>query len=335
MPTFDEVLGNLKDTKRFRTGDTVEVEFLKTPSAALNRELGGGFAYARQALIWGVKSAGKTSFALQCMAQAQRDGKVCAFVDAEGTFDPAWAKRLGVDPKNMLYDNPKSWDEIDKAVADLLQAGVDMALVDSVTAGIPSAKLNDKGEYQGASSNNSLGQKARQTAEVIEGWNLVNRSTLLMLISQTRKTTKGMYWVDEHTNGQAVAFYSSQILKLMSSPSDKQAIEREVQTGGKLMKRAVGRKVDWTVMNNKLGRQWGNGTYDFYFDGPHVGVDSVGELVDVAVQLGLLHKGGAWYTWRKDTDEERKWQGRDSVVEDVRADAALLATLEAEIYGLF
>ncbi len=331
MPTLIEVVGKLKDAKRFRTGDEVEIEFCKTPSVALNRELGGGFAYGRQALIWGVKSAGKTSFALQCMANAQRDGKVCAYVDAEGTFDKTWAKRLGVDPKEMLYDDPKSLDQIDKVVIDLLRAGTDFLLLDSITAGIPSGKLEDKtGEYKGASSNNALGQKSRQTADLIEGWNLVNKNTLLLLISQTRKTTKGMYWVDEHTNGQAVAFYSSQILKLMSNNNAKEAIKRMVLTGGKTLEKSVGRKVDWLVANNKLGRQWGSGTYDFYFEGDFVGVDSIGELVDTSVELGVMEKGGAWYKY-----DGQQWQGRDTTVEAVRADPALQTKLEAELYGLF
>lgn len=327
--TLESVIGKLKNAKRFTTGDKVEVEFLRTPSAPLNRELGGGFAYGRQVLVWGTKSAGKTSFALQCMGNAQRDGKTAAFIDAEGTFDPAWATRLGVDPSKMLYDDPKSFDEIDKSVTDLMYAGVDYILLDSITAGIPSGKLSDKGEYMGASSNNALGQKARQTAEVVEGWNLVNDKTLLLIISQVRKTTKGMYWVDEPTNGQALTFYSSQVLKLVSSGSDKQSIKRMVETGGKPLERSVGRKVDWTVTNNKLGRQWGAGTYDFYFDGPHVGVDRIGELADMAVECGVVSKGGAWYTYGDD-----KFQGRDSFVDMLRENEDVQERLEQEIYGL-
>lgn len=319
MPELADVVGKLRDAKRFKPASEIKIERLKTPSMPLNLALGGGLGYGRQVLFWGSKSAGKTSFLLQCMAQAQQDGKICSFVDVEGTFEPEWAKRLGVEPEKMLYAAPKSLNEIDKTVLDLLQAGTDMLILDSITGGVPSAKLSDKGEYLGADASRAIGMKARQTTELVEGWNLQNDGCLMAIISQTRKQAAGHYWVDKSTNGQALEFYSSQIVRLNSTNS--RSIERTVNG----MKRPVGREVDWTVVNNKLGPQWGAGTYDFYFSGEKIGVDSIKELLRAAISAGVVERKGAWYY----LDEERKWQGLQGIAEAVEATPALLEEIES------
>ncbi len=104
---LDDFLSQLdpKLRKKITSGNTIEITKQKTPSISLNNALKGGFGYGRQVLIWGNKSAGKSSFCLQMIADAQKDGKICAWIDAEASFDPEWARKLGVDVDQLIYSN--------------------------------------------------------------------------------------------------------------------------------------------------------------------------------------------------------------------------------------
>jgi recombination protein RecA len=138
--SFDEVYAKLsKRTKdRLKIASEISKEILPTASVKLNRDLGGGFGKGRQTVVWGNKSAGKTSMLLQTIAEAQKRGEVCAWVDAEGSYDPDWASRLGVDNSKLLISESKSIDGVTADIVDFLEAEVDLVILDSISAILPS-----------------------------------------------------------------------------------------------------------------------------------------------------------------------------------------------------
>jgi recombination protein RecA len=135
MTTVEEAMALLdpKIRKRLATGVGIKTEFQPTPSPGLNRALGGGFPYGRQVLLWGSKSSAKSSLCLQTIAMAQKEGKLCAWIDAEMSYDEEWATSLGVDTSQLIYSEARSInDMVDVGVA-LLHAGVDLIVIDSIS----------------------------------------------------------------------------------------------------------------------------------------------------------------------------------------------------------
>ena len=123
--------------KRLSNATDVEVTKQKTPSISLNNALKGGFAYGRQVMVWGNKSAGKSSFCLQMIGEAQKEGKLCAWIDAEQSFDPEWAKKLGVDTDKLVYSAAKTINDMVDVATQLMKAKVDIIVVDSISALLP------------------------------------------------------------------------------------------------------------------------------------------------------------------------------------------------------
>src|ERR1044072_9136765 len=132
--SFDDVYAKLsKKTKdRLKLASETTTERLATASIGLNKALGGGFGKGRQTVVWGNKSAGKTSMLLQTVAAAQKRGEVCAWVDAEGCFDKDWAERLGVDTEHLILSEEKSIDGVTRDIVDYMGAGVDLVILDSI-----------------------------------------------------------------------------------------------------------------------------------------------------------------------------------------------------------
>ncbi len=123
--------------KRVSNATEVEVKKQKTPSISLNNALKGGVGYGRQILIWGNKSAGKSSFCLQMIGEAQKEGKVCAWIDAEQSFDPEWATKLGVDTDKLIYSEARTINDMVDVATQLMKAKVDVLIVDSISALLP------------------------------------------------------------------------------------------------------------------------------------------------------------------------------------------------------
>jgi recombination protein RecA len=138
-----------------------------------------------------------------------------------------------------------------------------------------------------------------------------------------------MYTQLQPTGGQATKFYSSVIIKLFSSESQKQAIEKKLQVGDKLINEIIGRKILWDVQFSKTSPPFQKGEYDFYFRGDNIGIDTVGDLADLAVTLGIIEKGGSWYT----AGEER-YQGRDRLIDGLREDPELFAKIQAGVVNV-
>ena len=318
--SIEEVLANLnpKLRKKVTLGSEIEhTQFALTPSYGLNRALNGGLPYGRQILIWGNKSSGKSSFCLQIIAGEQKKGKICAWIDAEMTFSPEWAAQLGVDTDNLIVSTARTINDMVDVATDLMKAGVDVIIVDSISALLPAVYFEkDSTELKQLENTKQMGAEARDMSNAVKMLNYANnqeKPTLLILISQSRNNLGSMYVNQIPTGGKAVQFYSSTIIKLFSSESDNQAIKGKIYVGDKIIEEKVGRKVRWDVQFSKTSPAFQSGEYDFYFRGDELGVDSVADLVDTAEMMGLVERSGAWYTV-----EGERFQGRDKLVAGVK-----------------
>ena len=328
---LEEILAKLdpKTRKRVQTATEVEIERQPTPSLSLNTGLKGGFAYGRQVLIWGNKSAGKSSFCLQMIGEAQKNGKTCAWIDSEQSYSPEWAEKLGVDSEKLIYSSAKTINDMVDVAVDLMNAGVDIIVVDSISALLPAIYFEKDGsELKELQDTKQIGAEAKDMTHAVKMMNYANKNTLLILISQQRNSFGSMHATHIPTGGMAVKFFSSTIVKLWSSEADASSIKDKIAVGDRLIEQKVGRPVNWTIDYNKTGPQFIGGAYDFYFQGDHVGVDKVADLVDTAELMGIIERGGAWYTVL-----DQRLQGRAKVVEYVRENKEVYDTIESLVYS--
>lgn len=306
----------------------MDVEKQKTPSMGLNLALKGGFGYGRQVLVWGNKSAGKSSFCLQMIAEAQKNGKVCAWIDAEASYSAEWARKLGVNSDTLIYSPAKSINDMVDVAQQLMEAGVDLIVVDSISALLPAIYFEkDSTDLKKLEDTKQIGAEAKDMTHAVKMLNYANKKTLLVLISQQRNQFGSMHASHIPTGGMAVKFFSSTVIKLWSSEAEANAIKSGVQVGDKIIEQKVGRPVNWIVDYNKLGPPNLSGQYDFYYQGESVGIDAVGEILDTSEMMGIVQRGGAWYT----VDGERL-QGRAKAVEYLRSNPDVADKLAKEIY---
>lgn len=333
MTTVEEALALLdpKIRNKLATGAGIKTEMQPTPSPGLNRALNGGLPYGRQVLIWGSKSSAKSSLCLQTIGIAQKDGKLCAWIDAEMSYDEAWAKHLGVDTDKLIYSQARTINEmVDVAVA-LMQAGVDLIVIDSITSLLPAIYFEkDSDELKSLENTKQIGAESRDFSNA---WKMVNyannkiKPTLIIAISQSRNNINAMYTSQQPTGGQSTKFYSSTVIKLFSSESDNQALKGKLPVGDKLIEEKIGRKVRWEVQFSKTSPAFQSGEYDFYFRGDNLGIDSVADLVDTAEMNGLVERTGAWYK----LENGEKIQGRDAFIKYVKENDSYQTELKAKL----
>ena len=335
MTTMEEALAQLdpRIRKRLSNGAGFKTEFQPTPSYGLNRALGGGLPYGRQVLIWGSKSSAKSSLCLQMVGLAQADGKLCAWIDAEMSYDEAWAKKLGVDTENLIVSQARTINEMVDVGTALINAGVDMVVVDSITSLLPAIYFEkDSDELKQLENTKQIGAESRDFSNA---WKMINyannkvKPTLFVLISQSRNNISAMYTQQQPTGGQATKFYSSTVIKLFSSESDNQAIKGKIPVRDKLIEEKIGRKVKWELQFSKTSPGFQNGEYDFYFRGDKVGIDAVGDLVDTAEMAGIVSRTGAWYI----VSEDKKVQGREAFITYVKENEEFRKSIEDQLDG--
>ena len=326
----EEILSKLDPKTRQRVQLATEVDAKKqqTPSAGLNLALKGGLGFGRQVLIWGNKSAGKSSFCLQMIAQAQKEGKTCAWIDSEASYSADWATQLGVDSASLIYSPAKTINDMVDVAVQLMEAGVDIIVVDSISALLPAIYFEKDGEeLKHLQDTKQIGAEAKDMTHAVKMLNYANKNTLLVLISQQRNQFGSMHASHIPTGGMAVKFFSSTIIKLWSSEAEANAIKSGIKVGDKIIEQKVGRPVNWIVDYNKLGPPNLSGQYDFYYQGDLLGVDTVGEVLDVSEMMGIIQRGGAWYT----IGEER-FQGRAKALEWLRENTDIVNNLKEQIY---
>ena len=332
--SLEDVLAQLnpKIRKQIMSGDSVpETQFAPTPSVGLNRALNGGLPYGRQVLIWGSKSSAKSSMCLQTIALAQKEGKICAWIDAEMSYDKTWAEKLGVDTSKLIVSTVRTINEMVDVGVQLMEAGVDLIVVDSITSLLPAIYFEkDSEELKQLENTKQIGAESRDFSNAWKMLNYANnkvKPTLLILISQSRNNINAMYTSQQPTGGQATKFYSSTVIKLFSSESDNQAIKGKIHAGDKIIEEKIGRKVRWELQFSKTSPAFQSGEYDFYFRGNSVGIDFVADLIDTAELLGIVNRTGAWYL----LPDGSKVQGRDGFINKVREDNDLFNDISLKV----
>ena len=326
---LDNILAKLDPKTRARVQSAVDVKNDKqaVPSIGLTSALKGGLGFGRQILLWGNKSAGKSSFCLQLIAMAQKEGKTCAWIDSEASYDPDWAKQLGVNSDELIYSPAKTVNNMVDVATKLMEADVDVIVVDSISALLPAIFFEkDSDELKDLQDTKQIGAEAKDMTHAVKMLNYANKNTLLILISQQRNQFGSMHASHIPTGGMAVKFFSSTVIKLWSSEAEANAIKAGVKVGDKIIEQKVGRPVNWIIDYNKQGPMGLSGQYDFYYQGESLGVDRVGETLDVAEMYGIVEKGGAWYTV-----EGERLQGRAKAVQYLRDNPKVVEVLMEKI----
>ncbi|MBX3501813.1 MAG: recombinase RecA [Alphaproteobacteria bacterium] len=272
--------------------ETLEIEAISTGSLSLDIALGiGGLPKGRIVEIYGPESSGKTTLALHCVAEAQKKGGTCAFIDAEHAMDPAYAKKLGVDVENLLISQPDAGEQALEIADTLVRSGaIDVLVIDSVAALVPKAEL------EGEMGDSLPGLQARLMSQALRKLtaSISKSNTLVIFINQIRMKIGVMFGNPETTTGgNALKFYASVRLDIRRIGAIK---ERED---------VVGNQTRVKVVKNKVAPPFKVVEFDIMYG---EGVSKVGELVDLGVKAGIVEKSGSWFSW----DGQRIGQGREN-----------------------
>ncbi|WP_427023380.1 recombinase RecA [Aureimonas ureilytica] len=296
-----------------RLGQTekLDIETVSTGSLGLDIALGiGGLPKGRIVEIYGPESSGKTTLALHTVAEAQKSGGVCAFVDAEHALDPVYARKLGVDLDNLLISQPDTGEQALEIVDTLVRSGaIDVLVVDSVAA------LTPRAEIEGEMGDSLPGMQARLMSQALRKLTgSISRSKCMVIfINQIRMKIGVMFGSPETTTGgNALKFYASVRLDIRRIGSIK---EREEVTGNQTRVK---------VVKNKLAPPFKQVEFDIMYG---EGVSKVGELVDLGVKSGIVEKSGAWFSY----NSQRLGQGRENAKQTLRDNPTLLAEVETAI----
>jgi recombination protein RecA len=288
-----------------------EVEVISTGSLGLDLALGiGGLPKGRICEIYGPESSGKTTLALHAIAEAQKKGGTCAFIDAEHALDPGYARKLGVDIDNLLISQPDAGEQALEICDTLVRSGaVDVLVVDSVAALVPRAEL------EGEMGDAHVGLHARLMSQALRKLTgSVSRSnTLLIFLNQIRLKIGVMFGNPETTTGgNALKFYASIRLEIRRIGSIK---DRDTTTGNQTRVK---------VVKNKMAPPFRQVDFDIMYG---EGISKVGELIDLGVKAGIVEKSGAWFS----CDSQRIGQGRENAKQFMRDNAAMAESVEKRI----
>ncbi|MBC7637890.1 MAG: recombinase RecA [Acetobacteraceae bacterium] len=293
-----------------RTGDE-HIEVIPSGSLGLDLALGiGGMPRGRIIEIYGPESSGKTTLALHAIAEAQRKGGTCAFIDAEHALDPIYARKLGVDVDNLLISQPDAGEQALEICDTLVRSGaMDVLVIDSVAALVPRAEL------EGEMGDSHMGLHARLMSQALRKiTGSVSRSkTMLIFLNQIRMKIGVMFGNPETTTGgNALKFYAS--------------IRLEIRRIGQIKDReeVVGNQTRVKVVKNKLAPPFRQVEFDIMYG---EGISKVGELIDLGVKAGVVEKSGAWFS----CDSTRIGQGRENAKQFLRDHPEMAASIEKKV----
>jgi recombination protein RecA len=288
-----------------------DLSVVSTGSLGLDLALGvGGLPRGRVVEIYGPESSGKTTLALECIAEAQKRGGVCAFIDAEHALDAAYARKLGVVVEDLLISQPDNGEQALEIVETLVQSGaIDVLVIDSVAALVPRAEIEgEMGEPQ-------MGLQARLMSQALRKLtSIISRSrTIVIFINQIRMKIGVMFGNPETTTGgNALKFYSSIRIDIRRIGTIKTATE------------VIGSRTKVKVVKNKVAPPFREAEFDILYGS---GISKEGELVDLAVEHAVIEKLGAWYSY----NGERIGQGRENARDLLKANPTLADEIEAKV----
>ncbi|MFZ5738430.1 RecA protein [Rhodopseudomonas thermotolerans] len=290
---------------------SMDIETISSGSLGLDIALGvGGLPKGRIVEIYGPESSGKTTLALHCVAEAQKKGGICAFVDAEHALDPVYARKLGVNVDDLLISQPDHGEQALEIADTLVRSGaIDVLIVDSVAALVPRAEL------EGEMGDALPGLQARLMSQALRKLTAsINKSnTMVIFINQIRMKIGVMYGSPETTTGgNALKFYAS--------------VRLDIRRIGQIKERdeVVGNQTRVKVVKNKLAPPFKQVEFDIMYG---EGVSKMGEILDLGVKAGIVEKSGAWFSH----DSQRLGQGRENAKAFLRANPDMTAKIEAAI----
>jgi recombination protein RecA len=289
----------------------IEQEVISTGSIGLDMALGiGGLPKGRVVEIYGPESSGKTTLAIHVIAEAQKKGGMCAFIDAEHAFDSVYAQKLGVDIDNLLISQP-DYGEQALEIADrlILSGALDVVVIDSVAALVP------KSELEGEMGDSKMGLQARLMSQALRKLTATIHKTnsCCIFINQLREKIGVMFGNPETTTGgNALKFYASVRLDIRRMAQIKDGDD------------AIGNHVKVKVVKNKVAPPFRLAEFDIIYG---EGISKVGEIIDMGVELGIVQKSGSWFSYNND----KLGQGRESVKQLMLDNPEMANEIEAKI----
>jgi len=296
-----------------RLGDTAKATIPAIPTGSLGLDIAlgiGGLPRGRIVEIYGPESSGKTTLTLQVIAEAQKAGGSCAFIDAEHALDPIYAEALGVDVENLLVSQPDTGEQALEICDMVVRSGaLDVVVIDSVAA------LTPKAEIEGDMGDSHMGLQARLMSQALRKMtaNIKNSNTLVIFINQIRMKIGVMFGSPETTTGgNALKFYSSVRLDIRRIGSIKDGDE------------VVGNETRVKVVKNKVAPPFKQTEFQIMYG---TGIHRLGEIIDLGVKIGLLDKSGAWYAYKGD----KIGQGKKNVAQYLQENPDIVSELEGKI----
>lgn len=290
--------------------NAVEIPAISTGSLGLDIALGiGGLPRGRIVEVYGPESSGKTTLAQHVVAQAQKAGGKCAYIDAEHALDPIYAKKLGVDIDNLLISQPDTGEQALEIADTLVRSGaIDVLVVDSVAALVPKAEL------EGEMGDSHVGLQARLMSQALRKLtaSVARSNTLIIFINQLRMKIGVMFGNPETTTGgNALKFYAS--------------VRIEIRRGAQIKDKdeTIGNNTTVKIVKNKVAPPFRTVEFDIIYG---EGISKTGELIDLGIKAGLVEKAGAWISYKGE-----RWQGRENARTFLRENPAVAEEIEQQI----
>jgi recombination protein RecA len=309
---MEQITKQFGDGSIMKLGEAKKVDVELLPSGALSVDLalGGGYPKGRIIEIYGPESSGKTTMTLHAIAEIQKQGGTAAFIDAEHALDPSYAKKLGVDTDNLLVSQPDNGEQALEICETLVRSNaVDLIVVDSVAALVPQAEID------GDMGDSHMGLQARLMSQALRKLTgIINKShATVIFINQIRMKIGVMFGNPETTTGgNALKFYASVRMDIRRTG--------QIKVGDDIL----GNRTKVKIVKNKIAPPFRIAEFDIMYN---EGISHSGDVLDLAVQHGIVGKSGAWFDYK----DEKIGQGRDKTKEFLKQNPEIMAEIEAKV----